>query len=238
MAYSFISVIVVLTYILFVYFDSFAIHARYSAVIEKNIPMGITLQNSIGSINRFIGVLIAPQVAFLVEYGANLNHIFIVAFTCFSIGGFFTLLSFKCHIYIFSKLRCVVRNFSDDKYKLSYFFTSKTLPESGRRYSFKDYNLKIVMVSSWIGAGYYGACFYMALLSFEYVNYRATIFQLAAVFTGVGTVLLSFYLNPTLTEMEISNDYQRAYNSLMIGRILGTSIIPLVLLTLIYLYVN
>jgi hypothetical protein len=231
--------LLILSYILFVYFDSFAVHARYSAVIESNIPIGITMQSSIGNLNRFFGVLIAPQVAFLVE-SKNLKafDIYPLALLCFLFGGVATYLSFKNHRYVFSKFRGLVREFTDNGYKLSSYFFSKTVEEQGSRYSMSKVDIKIILITSFISAGYYGSCFYVALFSTEFLQYRATIFQLTGIATGFGTLLLSLYLNPKLTEFELANEHQRAYNSIMAGRILGTSLVPIILLTILYELIN
>ena len=238
MSKELIEITLVLSYVVFIYMDSFTIHARYAAVLENNIPMGITLHNTIGNMNRFVGVLIGPQIAFLVESNVDTKKIYLIGMLCFFCGGLATYFSFSRHRFIFSKLRGIVRDFSENGYRISTYFVAQKLPEVGNRYKTSGYSKKIIFAAAVISAGYYGSCYYLGVFSSEYIQYRATILQLAGVLTGFGTVILSIYLNPTLTELEVSGSYIEAYKSLMIGRILGTSVIPMLLLSLVFRWVN
>lgn len=229
--YLIIVFFVSLFYTLFVYVESMAMHARRCGIISGHIAMGYTLHNSILSLNRFIGFAIGPAIGFLVESGFDKYWLVNLAFVLSFSGGLVTIISAKKNSFAYGHFNSIFKHISDNGYHITSFFRAHKRSSLGRHeITLNMSNIRLVFSCGVTTALYYGVSLYLGIVAYSNIEYRATIFQLTGLVTGLGSLLLNFYTFPLLAVLEKSEKCDVGYSDVFIGKILGLLIFQPILI--------
>lgn len=213
-------------YTLFVYVESMAMHARRCGIMSGHVAMGYTLHNSILSLNRFIGFAIGPAIGFLVESGFEKRWLVNLALALSISGGLVTIISAKKNSFAYGHFNGIFRHISDNGYHITSFFRVHKRCSMGEHgIALKMSNISLVFSCGVTTALYYGVSLYLGIVAYSNIEYRATIFQLTGLVTGLGSLLLNFYTFPMLAVLEKSENRDVAYSDVFIGKILGLLIL-------------
>lgn len=228
--------LLIITFTIFIYVESLATHARYAGVLSKSVPMGITLHNAILSLNRFFGFLIAPQLALFLELGGGEDDLIILSCSSFVLGGLTAYISYINNQKIINSFQSIIEKINIEGYSIfSFFYFIKISKRTNNTYNTPGIDYKILFSAIFVSSTYYGVSFFMALFAFHFMQFRGTILQMSGILTGLGSLLLNFYVYPRITEMESKNDFVLGYKSLLIGKIIGVSFFPIVIIMIIYM---
>ncbi len=220
--------VIVVVFFIFVTIESTAIIARYSGYIAGQISMGYSIHNAILSANRFFGFMIAPLIGFNVDRGMAASELYYLALICFLIGGMGQVLVLLSWGRFVHWLSCLLKTVKKNGYNFQAFISypkvlrGTTHCSSTFTWSFKK---RFVIPSAITTSLFISVSFILNLVAIHYFDYRATVLQMTGVVSGIGSLLLNFYTNPSLAVLEDDDNAHTAFRSIFIGKLLGIFLI-------------
>jgi hypothetical protein len=195
--------------------------------------LGVSLQNTLLSINRFGGFFIAPLIGLMSDTGLSDKDIFKAALLSYIIASLvLSLIYFQWDS--FSKtLELYI--FKMDS--LGYHRNINIIKVKSKR---KKYLIKI-KISFFIASAITTALatssiFVMNIFAFSLPEFKATILQCGTLISGFGNLILNFYTYPYLSILENKKNAGNAYESIFLGKIFGLMVACPILTSCIYFY--
>ncbi|MGV2497809.1 lipid II flippase family protein [Pelagerythrobacter aerophilus] len=214
--------------------ESLANVARHAGAKTERYSLGLMLANQVYSLNRLNGFLIAPLLGFYVDSGGSEGDLKIAAlFGCVASA---ILLIGLIRVWPFFLRICtnVLIHIERDGFKLSVVYNI-FLRRSGVGYSFtsRRKDILIVMMQGVTTSLATPTAFILNILAIRYPEYQTTLVQSATVISGVGNLLLNFYIFPKLALAETRGQPDHIYHSIMLGKILGIGVISTCIIAII-----
>lgn len=193
----------------FAFFDGLSILARVGASLSGFNAMGGSIEKMASTCKRVFLFAYPPLLGFLI-YSENSEGIYISIFSSFLAATIATGI-------IFAFRNSIISFFLSFTMSLSrYHSLSKALKVcwSQKRVSVEDINQHIqsstnteglqipkslLPFSVFVYSAYGGAIFFLNLLVLQYTEYAPIILQMIGLVNGVGTILLSFFIDPILS---------------------------------------
>jgi hypothetical protein len=216
-----------------------AITARLAGIKARSHMLGYTIQQAVYVATRFFIVLLLPMLGLVVDSQIEQQLFHRMALTAVLGAAALSLLAYVWQARLVAYYTGVISRYSAGGNFSRAFWGSSALFEpvaprmvvlSGlaRSKEARTIVIQAAIVFSIYATGIF-ISFYAALQNFEY---RASVSQLSGVINSVGTVLLTFYIEPRISR-GIDADRPDAailVQSLLIGRLLGVAILSPVLL--------
>jgi len=226
-------------YCSFACFESLGILSRGGGYSANLLPIGISLQNQILSLNRFIGFFIPPAIGLYVDFGANGEQVI-------NLGLVGSLISFCLLFLMYIRFEKIIEIFNKscnllnkNGYSLTKLIFSKKLNEQEdiSSSSKKINNNKILykfVIAQLVNTGLaMPSVFVVNLLAINNPEYSSSILQATTLLSGFGNLILNFYIIPRLAinECNKNNNALNIYRSIYLGKVIGLGILgPFVLL--------
>ena len=222
----FFSVIIII-YSVYVAAESLSVCARYGGFLSKSMSVGLSIQNQILSLNRFLGFLIAPFVGFYADSGGSEQEIFYIGLFGSMSGGL-------ALAFLYSRWDSLGTFFS--KIVISFVSEGYNFRSLLRGAKFEKRQAKLVQgriipnyfIAQLVTTGLaMPAIFVLNIFALKHPEYASTLLQSSAVVSGLGNLVLNFYTIPLLSVEEArgTKDIEGIYRSIFLGKFFGMTII-------------
>lgn len=235
MNHELILLIATVMFVVYCSSESLANVPRHAGAITSHFPLGLMLANQVYSLNRLNGFLIAPILGFFVDSGGSeaLIKEFAVAGCLLSALLILCILRFWGVILnIFVKfIYAVEENGFSLRAAGAIFHGEKRISLyslQGRR---KD--LLILFAQSFTTSLAMPTAFILNILAIRYPSYQASLVQSATVISGVGNMILNFYISPRIALSETKGNADHMYYSVMLGKVVGVGIFSTCIIVII-----
>ncbi len=214
--------------------ESLANIARHAGAITNKFPIGLMISNQIYSINRLNGFLIGPLLGLYVDAGGGFRALQLSAFGACLCSAILLLIVLIKWPKLLRSLIVVVSQISQYGFSLkiiSVVMAKKTAQP--QEFADKRRDSLILLFQGIATAMSMPTVFMLNMLAIKFPEYQASLIQCATVISGVGNLLLNFYIFPrmALEETHGSSDY--IYYSVMLGKICGIGLMaPCLILVL------
>ncbi|WP_133240356.1 lipid II flippase family protein [Pararhodobacter oceanensis] len=220
------------------------IMARLSGIRAKSHMLGYSIQQAVYVGTRLFIVALLPMLGLIVDTRIDAKQYMVMAISALAGAAILSLSAYILHGYFVGYYDSVILKYKKSgNFATSFFSTAKGQDRSSVSI-IERINLILsntegrrILIQSAIVFAIYGTgifiSFYFALLNFEY---RASISQLSGVVNSIGTVLLTFFIEPRISrgidaEREDAEDLIHA---LLIGRLFGVAVLGQVILMLAF----
>ncbi|WP_373089348.1 hypothetical protein [Sneathiella sp.] len=207
--------------------ESLASIARHAGTVTGHYPLGLMLSNQVYSINRLTGFMIAPLLGLYVDGGGSQQMLKNFAMVgCF---GSMLLLMLTLRIWpvllkFCARLLQGVEKHGFTLAALGYPAGHKDCNESDLGFRSRKRDVAIILGQSFATSLAMPAAFILNILAIRYPHFQATLVQSATAISGVGNLVLNFYIFPKTALAETRGNADHIYYSAMIGKILGIGI--------------
>jgi hypothetical protein len=224
-----------------------AILARVSGIKANSNMIGFTIQRAVFVGTRFFIVLLLPMLGLIVDMRVSAESYEIMTVAALLGASVVSVGAFYKQDEIVRYYEKVIFNYKESGNFMRAFFTRSTARANEIRNSSitKEINSawanvegrKIIFQSMIVFAIYstgFFISFYVALSNYEY---RAFISQLSGVVNSIGTVLLTFFVEPRISRGidAVRHDAATLVQALLIGRLLGVAILSQLILAVAFL---
>lgn len=223
-----ISALVIFLFVLYAILDAIALLPRVAgSLLEKN-GLGYTFSLMVQTLKRVFVVSYPPLLGWVALQGGSLYPIIYAAY--FFGGVSIVLVS----VFKYPIIRCFVHLIDGYSISGSIFFAVFKHKFSEKKFfvdkgSF-DLNFKLnrslVYSSSWVYFVYGSSLFLINILGAKFSDQSAVIYQLVGVINALGTLLMSFYLDPKISR---NFDHQKnvmvSNDSVVAGQLVALSIL-------------
>ncbi|MBU2999831.1 lipid II flippase Amj family protein [Roseovarius nubinhibens] len=218
--------------------------ARLGGVQAGSHLLGYSIQQAVYVGTRFFIVALLPMLGLVVDTKISNFDYQKMAMTAVLVAAAASVVAYLLQGPIVSYYVQVIKKYNDGASFVRSFF-AMPLPEKRARLNIrqqfcKSWNNPIsrfvifqaAIVFSIYGTGIF-ASFYFASLNYEY---RASISQLSGVINSMGTILLTFFVEPKISRSidSAGEDAVDLIHGLLIGRLIGISILGPMLLLLLF----
>lgn len=224
-----------------------AIMARIAGIQSKSHMTGYTIQQAVYVGTRLFIVALLPMLGFIVDSKIPQTTYQLMAASGLIGAAILSLIAFYMRATLISYYVHVIKKYRANGNFASSFFSIpdeilknqtnmfQQVIESWRNAEGRRIICQSAAVFAIYGTGVF-ISFYAALANFEY---RASISQLSGIINSIGTVLLTFYVEPAISRGIDSEreDAQSLVYSLLIGRFFGIAILSQMLLVLAFLLI-
>lgn len=233
-------------YCFFVVFESFGILSRGGGYLSKLIPIGISLQNQILSLNRFVGFCIPPIIGLYVDLGASDKDVI-------TLGVIGNLISFLLLVFLLFRINSVLSFFSCitvylnengySLFRLMVNFKSINNNKIKREQNSQSKFIPKFVIAQLINTGLaMPSVFAVNILAMNIPQYSSAILQATTMLSGIGNLILNFYIIPKLAISECASSEFSAediYRSIYLGKVVGLGFVgPFVLFSFYCLNLN
>lgn len=228
-----LSVITIL-FILYCSSESVANIARHAGAKTQHFPLGLMLSNQIYSINRLNGFLIAPLLGLYVDKGGDEESLKLFALIGCVVSG--VMLAGLLRIWPFLLRICTNLVLGIERDGFSFAALRGLLPRrEGMNYGFADRKKDILVIfgQSLTTSLAMPTAFILNLLAIRHPEYQATLVQSATVISGVGNLVLNFYIFPKIALAETRGQPDSIYRSIMLGKIFGIGVLSSCIIAII-----
>lgn len=201
---------------------------RVAGSILGSNGLGYTFSVMVSTLKRIFVVSYPPLLGWLSSNGESLYSVIFISYfsgVCALVFVVFFRLSlirfFVRVIYDYSRGRSFISIFFDGP--RSQF--RKDLPKvSGTRIF--DVNLMLIISSSWVFFIYGSSLFFINLFGSMNQDKSAVIYQLVGLVNALGTLFMSFFLDPKLSKnFDNKDNVFSTYNSVVIGQFLALGVV-------------
>lgn len=225
-----------IVYILYVSFESFSGIARYGGFKIGAISIGVSIQNQVLSLNRFLGFLIAPLVGLYSDLGAAKMDIFYIGFFGSIFGGIILVFIYIRWIPFTIFFVKIAKEFMDNGYNLKSLKNAIIGKSDIILPKIKKINYNYLIAQLITTGLAMPAVFILNMLAIKYPMYSSALVQSSTVISGFGNLVLNFYTYPHLSVQETKGNVDDCYYSIFLGKIFGMLILsPFLLLVGIWL---
>lgn len=212
--------------------ESFANIARHAGALTNNFPLGLMLANQVYSINRLNGFLIAPLVGLYVDHGgaeSTLKQYALVA----CVGSALLLAMFlkvwPLMLGVFSRIVAAISRDGFSLVTVKAVLKSSSSDRHDFRFKHKD---KAILLAQGVSTSLaMPTVFLLNILALRFPQFQASLVQSATAISGVGNLVLNFYIFPRMALAETRGIPDHIYYSVMLGKIIGIGFIsPCVLI--------
>lgn len=218
--------IITILFVLYCTSESFANAPRHAGSKINQFPLGLMLSNQVYSLNRFNGFLIAPLLGLYVDKGGGEENLKIFALVgCISsailLAIILKLWPFLVRVFVNILLGIARHGFSIRALKKLMY------TRGGIAYGFasRRIDLLILFSQSFATSLSMSTAFILNLLAIRLPEYQATLVQSATVISGMGSLVLNFYIYPKVALSETRGEPDGIYYSIMLGKIFGTGVV-------------
>lgn len=226
--------IITILFILYCSSESIANVARHAGSKTKQFPLGLMLSNQVYSLNRLNGFLIAPLLGLYVDKGGGEQELKAFALAgCIFSGIFLTVL---LRLWPFLLRVCVNLLWGMAQHGFSIGAFRGLLSVSDEivyGFSNKRKDLLILFGQSVTTSLAMPTAFILNLLAIRLPEYQATLVQSATVISGVGNLVLNFYIFPRIALSETRGEPDSIYYSIMLGKIFGIGVLSTCIIAII-----
>lgn len=226
---------VVLIFIAYVTIESLGGVARFGGFSAGYISIGVSLQNQILSLNRFIGFLIAPLVGFYVDTGGTEEDIFNIGLIGGFFGGFCLILVFLLWGRLAAFFRNISNAFVDGGYNLKSLVAGIKNNIVVVGHSLKNIKLNY-FVAQFITTGLaMPSVFLLNIIAIKIPEYSSTILQMTTLISGFGNLILNFYTNPLISVEEsklTTSEAESSHKSIFLGKVFGMLLLSPIIICL------
>jgi len=216
--------LVVLIFVAYVSLESLGGIARFGGFSAGYISIGVSLQNQILSLNRFIGFMIAPLVGFYVDTGGTSDDVFKIGL----IGGFFgggvLILVFLWWGGFSSFFRNISIAFVEDGYGIKAIIRGSKAEINVIKHRLQNIRLNY-FIAQFITTGLaMPSVFLLNIVAIKVPEYSATLLQMTTLISGFGNLILNFYTNPLVAVEESKltrEEAESSHKSIFLGKIFG-----------------
>lgn len=214
--------------------ESFANIARHAGSATKNFPLGLMLANQVYSINRLNGFLVAPLIGLYIDRGGCESSLKL--YGLISCLGSAILLAMLLRIWprMLGIFGCIIDSINNYGFSL---LTVREVLKSGKldnsNFKFKRKDKAILFVQGVSTSLAMPTVFFLNILALRFPQFQATLIQSATAISGIGNLLLNFYIFPRMALAETREDPDYIYYSVILGKILGMGVISPCVLILI-----
>ena len=218
-----------ITTILFVLYctsESFANVPRHAGSKIKQFPLGLMLSNQVYSLNRLNGFLVAPLLGLYVDKGGGEDNLkfFAIAGCVLSAVILMTILKFWPQlIKVFVNLLVGIERYGFSVRAFDNLFFTRG--EVAYGFASRRMDLLVLFAQSFATSLAMPTAFILNLLAIRLPEYQATLVQSATVISGLGSLILNFYIFPKVALSETRGEPDGIYYSIMLGKIFGTGIV-------------
>ena len=217
--------IITILFILYCSSESVANVARHAGSKTRHFPLGLMLSNQIYSVNRLNGFLIAPLLGLYVDSGGDEDSLRLFALVGCVVSGL--MLAALLRIWPLLLRVCINLVLGIERDGFSFAALRGLWPRrEGMSYAFADRkrDLLIIFGQSLTTSLAMPTAFVLNLLAIRHPDYQATLVQSATVISGVGNLVLNFYIFPKIALAETRGQPDSIYYSIMLGKILGIGV--------------
>lgn len=200
-----LSILVMVSFGLYAFFDAMTITARTAASLEGRNAAGASLEKIMNTLKRFSMFIYPPILGFIILSGET-------RFFMLSIYGSFALATIIGTICLFQRssslgyFRRVTLRFSNGQNVSGALLLSfrkppekaGTLPQHGLRDSIRM-NRRLYFFATGVYFFYASAIFFLNLISLIYADAAVILLQMLGLINGVGTILLAFIVDPVIS---------------------------------------
>lgn len=226
--------ILAIIYIIYVSIESFGLIARYSGYHTGKVPIGLSLQNQVYSLNRLIGFFIAPMTGLVVDLGGTDSEIFILGMFGTFFGGIGLVFIFTQWSKLSGMFSCIINNISINGYSIRQL-TKTNFKKIDGDIKFKlKFNYFIAQVLT-TGLAM-PSVFVLNILAIKNPEFKATLLQMATLISGIGNLILNFYTMPLLavSESNKKEETKCIYMSIFWGKVTGMLLLAPIIIMVAY----
>lgn len=238
-------IFLVVVFSFYTFFESLSGIARFAGSKIGAISLGLSLQNQVLSLNRFLGFLIAPMVGFFADTKGSIEGIALIGVVGSLIGATTLVFGYRSWNIVALFFAVIARIFVTSGYNvLNLFRADWALLSSKLKGDYFEGSIKKKFHFDYFAAQFVTtglampAVFAINIFALKYDTYSATILQLTTVISGLGNLLLNFYTYPKLsvTEARDVKMAENCYRSIYLGKITGLGFFaPLIIAIAYYL---
>ncbi|MEQ5789330.1 DUF2837 family protein [Erythrobacter sp. NFXS35] len=218
--------ITVTLFVLYCTSESLANAPRHAGFKIKQFPLGLMLSNQVYSLNRFNGFLIAPLLGLYVDNGGGEESLKIFAIAGCTLSAVLLVAILKLwplFIKLFTNILLGIERdgFSTRAFKSPFFSRG----EIGYGFANRRIDLLTLFAQSFTTSLAMPTAFILNLLAIRLPEYQATLVQSATVISGMGNLVLNFYIFPKVALSETRGEPDGIYYSILLGKIFGTGVV-------------
>ncbi|HEY8605377.1 lipid II flippase family protein [Tsuneonella suprasediminis] len=218
--------IITILFVIYCSSESIANIARHAGARTTFFPLGLMLSNQIYSINRLNGFLIAPLLGLYVDTGGNEAHLKGAAIIGCVASALLLLIFLQIWPIFLANFSQILQNMKSGGFSIKLFNgISRKVDRKIHRFSSKRYDGALIFAQSICTSLAMPTAFILNILALRYPDYKATLVQSATVISGIGNLILNFYISPRIALAETQGDPDGEYFSAMVGKIFGIGVI-------------
>lgn len=218
--------IITIIFVLYCTSESFANVPRHAGSKIKQFPLGLMLSNQVYSLNRFNGFLIAPLLGLYVDKGGGEENLKIFALAGCVLSAILLAILLKLWPVLVRVFVNILVGIELHGYSIR-AFKELIHARGGIAYGFANRRIDLLILFSQSLATSLAmpTAFILNLLAIRLPEYQATLVQSATVISGMGSLVLNFYIYPKVALSETRGEPDGIYYSIMLGKIFGTGVV-------------
>lgn len=229
-------IILTAIYLIYVSIESCAGIARYGGYKVGAVSIGVSLQNQMLSLNRFLGFLIAPMVGYFADAGGTADEIFLIGMIgslCGGIGLIVVYIQWNNIANIFARIAVSFMHYGYGFKGFQMAFRNSQIYSAGDLGDLRWNYLLAQFITTGLAMP---AVFALNILALKFPMYQSTLVQMTGVISGLGNLVLNFYTYPHLAVQEVRGGPDDCYRSIFLGKVLGMLLLsPIVIGTSAFL---
>ncbi len=230
---------IVLAFTLIHFIETCGYSSRIAGQKLQSNSLGYSLQQATFIVTRFFFLLFLPLLGLTIDLGIDKSSYYYLVLACLFGAGLASaiVLAYRRYVvaYYISAISMLMQRVTLPVCLLKAFSNAKPLEVPMKMLAFHN---KAFFLSLGIYTFFSSSVFISFYLSLNYEDYRLFFAQLSGVVNGVGSILLSFYLDPMFSRVLDSKNEEESraiYESVIIGRITALIVIAPILFTFIYM---
>jgi len=179
--------------------------SRIAGGLAGRPALGTTIQHTFYVASSFFLIIIMPVSGFLIESNISLFwflQITIISMLLSSLLSYLVLIRINLVQKFFQKVFYYYDDNLIPKALLNAFLSKKIIfkiNEMDSKFSINKISFKKFFIT-FVGYAFITSCYFIVfLISIEFIEYRLTISQFAIVLQGIGTFIISFFVDPMLS---------------------------------------
>ncbi len=230
-----ISLIIVIMFISYGSIEAIGMIARFAGYKSSVYSFAIVLANQVYSLNRFNGFLIPPLLGLYIDLGGTVSGIKQIAIIgLLGVAFFLAILSWRMDAVSNIFVSALKEFEAHGRIGLRGWATALKLFDPSMKSRFWiNRKYWLIFAQSFTSLLALSSVFIVNILSLRIPEFQSTILQSATLFSGVGNLVLNFYIFPTLAKAERNKDGEAFYLSAMFGKVLGCGVFSICLILLV-----
>lgn len=232
---STIHILILIMFILYGSIEAFGLIARLAGYQSNVYSFSVVIANQIYSLNRFNGFLIPPLLGLYIDLGGDIAGIKQIAITGM-IGISLLLLLLSWWMEAFSGIFVVALKLFSKYGHIGFkgwIGALKSFDPSNKTMFWSKKSKFLIAAQSFTSLLAISSVFIVNILSIRFPDFSSTILQSATLFSGLGNLLLNFYIFPVLAKAERNKTGESYYLSAMWGKVLGCGVFSVCLISVI-----